>query len=95
MRQYSGWQRCHQTILGLVGLAFLGATPGFVQATPINCGDTLGPGGTLTLETDLTCTSPNPDEDPTTALTLVGPVTLNLKGHTLNTMRRRATTSLT
>lgn len=75
-------QHYHHVLAGVVGLAFWGALPGLGQAIPINCGDQVGPGGTYTLEADVTCVSPDP-ESPDPGFTLVGPVTLNMKGHTL------------
>jgi hypothetical protein len=58
-----------------------GAGSGY--STPIQCGDRLGPGRTAILEADLICTAPELDSDPTTALTVLGPVTFNPKGYTL------------
>ena len=62
--------------LPLLATATLLIFPAFAGAQ-INCGDTVGPGGTFNLTQDLVC-STNP------AFTMVGPVQVNLMGHTVS-----------
>lgn len=56
-----------------LALAVLAASPATAQ---IACGDTLGPGGSFVLQGDLSCATPR-------ALTLVGPVKVDLGNHTI------------
>jgi hypothetical protein len=67
----------------LLGLLVIGPlTVGEAQARAIQCGATLGPGGTFVLDADLTCPrDPSPASPP--ALRVVDAV-LDLNGHTLS-----------
>lgn len=67
----------------LLGLLFIGPlTVGEARAGAIQCGATLGPGGTFVLDADLTCPrDPSPASPP--ALRVVDAV-LDLNGHTLS-----------
>ena|SRR5580765_64997 len=69
--------------VGAVGLLFVGLlTVGEARAGAIQCGATLGPGGTFVLDADLTCPhDPSPAAQP--ALRVVDAV-LDLNGHTLS-----------
>jgi hypothetical protein len=64
-----------QLIRVLVALGFTGGVA--LAANAVNCGDAIGPNKTVTLTADLTC-STNP------ALTVIGPATLNMNGHTVS-----------
>src|SRR5262249_9103730 len=62
-------------MLGLMMLALGGLVVSPAEA--LNCGDTLGPGGSFTLTADVgPCTPP-------AGLFVAGPVTVNLNGHTV------------
>jgi hypothetical protein len=55
------------------------ATAEVANAVTLSCGDTVGPGATIVVDADLNgCTGAG-----TAALTVVGPVTLDLNGHEL------------
>src|SRR5262249_28789156 len=64
------------TLVALLTSVAFTLSHGTAQA--VSCGDTLGPGGTFTLTTNLNCSIPG-----NYALHIVGPVTVDLKGHTL------------
>jgi parallel beta-helix repeat protein len=79
-------------IIGLatVGLAVDLAIPGHVSAQGVDCGATLGPGGTYTLDRDLTCSEVLPTDpdnshpsDRVGIIKLFGGATLDLNGHTV------------
>lgn len=55
------------------------------EAISIQCGDTIGPGGYYKLDADLDCSNfiPDPDSETIAALTVIGPVTLDFKGHSI------------
>ena len=55
-----------------------------VETTPIECGATIGPGGYYRLDADLDCKDYVPEADSEkAALTVVGPVTVDLRGHSI------------
>jgi copper-binding protein NosD len=62
------------TLIALLTSVSFTLSHGTAQA--ISCGDTLGPGGSYTLSTDLNCSNDF-------ALYVIGPVTVDLNGHAL------------
>lgn len=75
-------RKLFRTVLGasLVGWLAVVASPALAEDDDdfiaIGCGDQLGPGGSFLLSTDIDC-----DVDP--AITIVGPVKVDLGGHTI------------
>src|SRR3990167_8378901 len=93
--QYVSGERAMLTLLslvssrwmavGLMSLGLIGSGLSPAQAAHINCGDVLGPGGRFVLDADLSCPNPDPDEEPWAgALTVVGPVEVDLQGHAVS-----------
>jgi hypothetical protein len=66
---------------GLGPLAGLATAAPAAPPAPVACHTRLGPGGTVVLDRDLTCGPLSVDQDE--ALVLMGPVTVDLNGHTI------------
>ena len=54
-----------------------------IETISPQCGDTIGPGGHYKLDADLDCSDPITTSGLDAALTVMGPVTLDLKGHSI------------
>ena len=66
---------------GLGPLAGLATAASAAPPAPVACHTRIGPGGTVVLDRDLTCGPLSVDQDE--ALVLMGPVTVDLNGHTI------------
>ena len=66
---------------GLGPLAGLATAASAAPPAPVACHTRLGPGGTVVLDRDLTCGPLSADQDE--ALVILGPVTVDLNGHTI------------
>jgi parallel beta-helix repeat protein len=64
-----------------LGLGPLAGLASAAPTAPVACHTRLGPGGTVVLDRDLTCGPLSVDQDE--ALVILGPVTVDLNGHTI------------